>query len=86
MPDRLIARRGLAYPADAESLARVRAAGGLSRLSPAERARVRYKWVAPGEPCDDLPPESLPLRLARGDVERVAEPPAPLDPAPEPEE
>jgi hypothetical protein len=68
---RLIARRGLTYPADPESLQIVRDAGGFSQLDDFDIARVRVKSVEPGEPCDDIPTESLPLYLERGDVEVV---------------
>lgn len=72
MKDRLRAKRGLSYPADAESLRLVREAGGFSKLSKEARARVRVKHVNPGGDCSDMPEESVPLRLARGEVERVA--------------
>jgi hypothetical protein len=75
-----VVRRALTYPADAESLRLVREAGGLSKLSPEAREKVRMKEVKPGEWCDDLPAESVEGRLLRGDVERVTvDEPAPVD-------
>ena len=79
MTDRLRATtRGFSYPADDESLRLVREAGGMSKLSPEARAKVRTKHVPPGGWCDDMPAESVPLRVARGEVEHVPVPvPAP---------
>lgn len=70
--DRYIAKRGFFYPADPESVRLVREAGGLSKLTQAQRAEVRMKSVAIGEDCSDMPSESLALRLSRGEVERIA--------------
>lgn len=72
MADRLIVQtRTFVYPADAASLAKIRAAGGLSKLSADEQKAVRWKQVGPGEYCDDMPAESVALRLARGEIARV---------------
>ena len=71
MTTRLRARRGFAYPATSEGLRLVREAGGLSKMTPAERARVRYRTVQPGGWCDDMPEESVALYVARGEVELV---------------
>lgn len=64
----LRANVAITYPADAESLAIVRASGGASKVAPDDRARVRWKTVEAGERCDDLPEEAIELRLERGDV------------------
>ena len=80
MAERLRAKtRGFAYPADAASQRLVREAGGLSKLTPAQRDRIRYKAVAIGGFCDDMPPDAAARYLERGDIERVTvdEPPAP---------
>lgn len=66
MTTRLIANAGLSYPADPESLALVRAAGGFTKLSDDECARVRIKYVVAGEPCDDVPEESRARLLELG--------------------
>ena len=71
MPERLrVVTRGFTYPADSESLAIVRAAGGISKLSAEERARVRLKHVEVGDDCSDMPAESVAVRLARGEIAR----------------
>lgn len=70
MVTRLIARRGLFYP-DVESLPVVRAAGGLSRLADDDRARLTFRRVEPGEACDDVPEESRPHLLERGDIQAI---------------
>ena len=72
MADRLLAHRGFLYPADAESLVLVRAAGGLSRMTEADRARVTFRRVEPGDYCDDMPVESQARYLFSGDIERVS--------------
>jgi hypothetical protein len=66
-----VVRRGFNYPADAESLALVRAGGGASKLTPEQRARVRWRQVGIGDFCDDMPPESAAIYLSRGDIEVV---------------
>ena len=71
MARRLRALRGLHYPADAKSLAIVKKAGGLSKLSPDERMSVRMKKVAAGGFCDDVPTISRPGLLEGGRVEWV---------------
>ncbi len=76
MADRLIARNGLSYAADAASQALIDAAGGRSKLSPEDRAKVRIKRVEPGEPCDDVPANAVDRLIASGDIERVPAKPA----------
>ena len=66
-----VKRRGFTYPADPESLRLVREGGGLSKLTPEDRARVRMKEVAIGDFCDDMPAEAQARYLERGDLERV---------------
>lgn len=71
MGDKFVAvTRGFAYPVGVD-LARVRKAGGFSKLSEAERAAIRFKSVRPGQDCSDMPAESLAHYLQRGDVARV---------------
>lgn len=67
----IVRTRTFAYPADAASLAKIRAAGGLSKLSADEQKAIRWKEVSPGEYCDDMPAESVALRLERGEIARV---------------
>jgi hypothetical protein len=61
------------YPADAESLAVIRKAGGYSRLSDKARASVRLKTVMAGEYCDDAHEEALAHWLEKGRVVVVDE-------------
>ncbi len=70
MAKRLRAVRGLSYP-DATGLPAVLKAGGLSKLSPEERAAVKFRRVEPGGWCDDLPEISRVALLAAGDVEEI---------------
>lgn len=67
-----VVARTLAYPALESDRARIRAAGGFSKLPADVRASIRFKEVHPGDYCDDMPPESIPDRLARGDIARVS--------------
>lgn len=76
MTTRLRANREFTYP-DAASLPIVRAAGGLSKLSPEQAAAVTFVRVKVGGWCDDMPEESQALRISRGEVEVVT-----LDDAP----
>jgi len=55
---RLRAVVGVSYP-DPSSLPIVEKAGGLSKLSDDERAKVKIKNVKPGGYCDDLPQKSI---------------------------
>lgn len=72
MSDRLIVKtRTFTYPADAESLALIRRAGGLSKLPREQQRSLKWKVVRPGEFCDDMPAESVALRLQRGEIARV---------------
>ena len=54
---RLKAIVGISYP-DSASLKIVQKAGGLSKLSEQQRAKVKIKNVKPGGFCDDLPEAS----------------------------
>lgn len=58
-----------AYPADPESEALVKNAGGRSNLSDADRAKVKFKTVTEGQDCSDMPASSIPLYLDRGWIE-----------------
>lgn len=65
-----VVRRGFTYPADAESLALVRAYG-VSRLTREQLDSVRWTQVGIGDWCDDMPAESASIYLMRGDIEIV---------------
>lgn len=69
--ERLRAVVGLHYPEPGKSLEIVRAAGGLSKLSEEERAKVKIKDVRAGAWCDDLPEESRASLIRKGRVEVV---------------
>ena len=57
----------LTYPTPA-SLKIVLAAGGVSKLTPEQRAKVTMKTVAAGQSCDDLPAGSRAALIASGKV------------------
>ena len=57
----------LVYPTPS-SLKIVLAAGGVSKLTPAQRERVEFKRVTAGDYCDDLPAVSRASLLASGKV------------------
>ena len=61
---------GLDYPTP-QSLAIVNQAGGLSKLTPEQRAKVKTKRVEPGGWCDDVPASALPYLLEAQKVEEV---------------
>ncbi len=67
---RLRARVGLNYPTP-QSLAIVNQAGGLSKLTPEQRAKVKTKRVEAGGWCDDVPASALPYLLQARKVEEV---------------
>ena len=64
---RLRAVVGLEYP-DAKSQAVIEAAGGISKLTEAQRDKLKTKKVKPGGVCDDVPPSSLKALLKQGSV------------------
>jgi len=70
MAKRLRALTGLRYP-DAKSLPIVLAAGGMSKLSEAQRKKVKLGEVKPGGWCDDLPATSRAHLIRAGKVEEV---------------
>jgi hypothetical protein len=76
--------RGFTYPANAESLAIVRASHGASKASREQLAKVKWKTVEKGEWCDDMPPESAAIYLERGDIEKVLADTHPPTPPPVP--
>lgn len=78
MAERLKAVRGFSYP-DPSSIAAVRKAGGLSKMSPEERKKVKMRRVEPGGFCDDMPKESQNHYLKTGaiTVEQAAVKPKP---------
>ena len=61
---------GLSYPTPA-SLKIVLAAGGISKLSEAQREKVTLKNVKAGALCDDIPEKSIKGLLAQGSIEEV---------------
>lgn len=67
---RLRAVVDLIYPTPA-SMKTVLAAGGLSKLTPAQRERVKFKKVSAGGYCDDLPAVSRTSLLASGRVKET---------------
>ena len=70
----------LSYPADPFSLKIVQDAGGLSKLSPEERAQVKYKRVGAGEDCSDLYASALEFHLSVGEVIEVGGTPIVTEP------
>lgn len=71
MSRRLRALRGLVYPADADSVALVKRAGGLSKMSPEQRKRIKLRQVPAGAFCDDAPKSSIGGLLRKHAVEWV---------------
>ena len=61
---------GLTYPTPV-SLKTVLAAGGISKLSEAQREKVTLKNVKAGTLCDDIPEKSVKGLLAQGSIEEV---------------
>ena len=62
---------GLIYPTPA-SLKLVLKAGGISKLSEAQREKVTLKNVNAGALCDDIPEKSIKDLLAKGSIKEVA--------------
>ncbi len=73
MAERIQAIVGLDYPAP-ESLEMVRAAGGISKLTPEQRQGLKLVRVEPGGWCDDLPEESREHLIKKGCIVIVDEP------------
>ncbi len=71
MSKRYRALRGLDYPANATVLKRVIKAGGLSKMSPEERATLKYKRVEAGRIAVGIPKVCVPKLLASGKIEEV---------------
>lgn len=71
MTHRLKAVIGLTYP-EPKSLELVLEAGGLSKLTAKQRAKVKLRYVKPGEWCDDLPECSRDHLITKGSVIKVA--------------
>lgn len=67
---RLKAIVGISYP-DASSLKIVQKAGGLSKLTDEQRAKVKIRNIKAGGFCDDLPETSLRSFLKLGYVKEV---------------
>lgn len=70
MTRRLKAVVGLTYP-KSEHLKKVREAGGISKLSKEELAKIKFKRVESGGWCDDLPIESREHYISSGKVKIV---------------
>ena len=64
---KLLATGDLVYPTPA-GLKIVEEAGGMSKLSPEQRERVKLKHVKAGGYCDDLPSISRDSLIASGKV------------------
>jgi len=69
---RLRAVRGFSYPADERSWEIIDAAGGRSKLTPEQAAKVRIAEVAAGAWCDELPARARGQLLRKKAVEYVA--------------
>ncbi|MCG3776797.1 MAG: hypothetical protein JW395_3668 [Nitrospira sp.] len=71
------------YPADPISLRLVREAGGVSKLTPEERAKIKFKTVKSGEECSDLPEPAFSIYVERGWilVSESSKPAKPVKPA-----
>ncbi len=54
------------YPADAMSLQKIRAAGGLSQMTKEDKSLLKFKTVLGGQDCSDMPEPALSLYLERG--------------------
>ena len=54
------------YPADGNSEAIIRHAGGIKSLTEKERDQVKFKTVREGEDCSDMPKSSLEIYKTRG--------------------
>lgn len=59
------------YAADAESQRIIDLAGGRSKLSEFDKARVKLKTVGPGDDCSDMPESARSVYLERGWIEEV---------------
>ena len=70
MATRFRATVELTYPTPA-SLKVVLAAGGMTKLSEEQRAKVTLKRVPAGSYCDDIPEKSIKKLLARGHITEV---------------
>jgi|WetSurMetagenome_2_1015567.scaffolds.fasta_scaffold853041_2 hypothetical protein len=68
MPNRYTVAEGheFNYPADLSSFQIIKSAGGRSKLTEQEVARVKYKTVKAGQDCSDMPKSSLEIYLQRG--------------------
>lgn len=66
----VVVRRGFRYPVGA-SVAAVVKAGGVSKMTEAQRASLTFKVVGVGDRCDDMPAASAAVYLERGDIARV---------------
>jgi hypothetical protein len=61
---------GLLYPTP-DSLKLVLKAGGISKLSEAQREKVTLKNVNAGALCEGIPEKSIKSLLAKGEIEEV---------------
>ena len=67
---RLRANVGISYP-DPESLKIVEKAGGLSKLTDEQRAKVKIRDIKAGGFCDDMPQKSIKSFLKLGYIREV---------------
>lgn len=72
MKERFRALKGLTFAAPA-CQAMVRKAGGISKLSSDEQAKLKMTRVEPGEVTDQIPEESIGWLLDQRCIERVAQ-------------
>ena len=71
MADRLVAvTRGFRY-ALGDGDAVIKRAGGLSVMTAEQKAKLRFKEVAIGGDCSDMPAAAAALYLSRGDIAKV---------------
>lgn len=54
------------YPADPISLRLVKEAGGVSKLTPEDREKIKFKTVKGGDECGDLPEPARSIYIERG--------------------
>lgn len=57
--------REFTYPADPISLRAVKDAGGVSKLSDEDRAKIKFKTVRAGQDCSDMPEPAKSIYLQR---------------------
>lgn len=66
----VVVSRGFRYPVG-DGDARIKRAGGLSKMAADQLASIRFKDVGIGDDCSDMPAAALALYLERGNIARV---------------